>query len=97
MHIIVLQASGKDNWNKEYYEVLRKRFVYFQKIVQEYRLKQQYMASKDKSMTQYKNKPGNLVYLISPQTSLPKTSSRKFIVIYVEPLVTYKMINFSTS
>ena len=42
-------------------------------------------------MTQYKT--GYLVYLISPQMSLHKTSSRKFKAIYIGPLFVYKVIN----
>ena len=34
-------------------------------------------------MTQYK--PGNLVYLMSPQTSLLKMGSRKFKAMYIGP------------
>ena len=44
-------------------------------MVQEYRLKQVDMINKEKPMTQYK--PGDIVYLISPQISLLKTSSKK--------------------
>ena len=40
-------------------------------------------------MSQYKS--GDLVYLISPQKSLLKTSLRKFKVIYIEPLVVDKI------
>ena len=35
--------------------------------------------------------PGDLVLLISPQTSLLKTSGRKFRAIFVGPLVVYKI------
>ena len=35
---------------KEYYELLRKRFVYFHKTVQEHRLQQLDMINKDKPM-----------------------------------------------
>ena len=44
-------------------------------------------------MTQYIT--GDLVYLISPQMSLPKTSSRKSKVIYIGPLIVYKIIDTS--
>ena len=40
-------------------------------------------------MTQYKR--GDLVHLISCQISLLETSSRKFRVIYIWPLVVYKI------
>ena len=56
-------------------------FAYFQKIVQDYVLQQADMINKDKPTAKYK--PGDLVYLISLQTSLRKTSSRKFRVIYI--------------
>ena len=49
------------------------------------------MIKKDKAMTQYKQ--GELLYLISPQISLLKTSSRKFRAIYIRPLVVYKIID----
>ena len=42
-------------------------------------------------MNQYK--PGDLVYLILHQTSLLKTRSRKFKVIYIGPSVVYKIID----
>ena len=42
-------------------------------------------------MSQYK--PGDLVYLISAQTTLLKTSSRKFRVINIRSLVVYKIID----
>ena len=58
--------------------------------MQEYGLQQLDMIKKDKPMNQYK--PRDLVYLISPQTSLHKTSSRKFKVMYIGPLVVYKII-----
>ena len=55
---------------KEYYELLRKKFAYFQKIVHKYRLQQLDMINKDKPMNQYK--PGDLVCLSSLQTFLVK-------------------------
>ena len=42
---------------KEYYELLMKRFVYFQKIVQDSKLQQVDIINKDNPMTQYK--PGD--------------------------------------
>ena len=42
-------------------------------------------------MNQYK--PGDLVYLISLQMPLLKTGSRKTKVIYIGPLVVYKIID----
>ena len=43
------------------------------------------MVNKDTPMTQYKLK--HLVYLIAPQTYLPKSISRKIRVIFMEPPV----------
>ena len=42
-------------------------------------------------MTQYK--PADLVYFISSQISLIIMSSRKFRVIYIAPLVVYKILD----
>ena len=60
-------------------------------MVQEYRLQHLNMINKDKTMKQYKL--GDLVYLISPQTSLFKTRTRKFEDIYIRPLDMYKIID----
>ena len=49
------------------------------------------MRNKDKPMTQYK--PGDIVHLISLQSSLIKTCSRKFRLIYIRPLVVYRIID----
>ena len=42
-------------------------------------------------MNQYK--PGDLVYIILPQTSLYETNSRKYKVIYIGLLFVYKIID----
>ena len=47
--------------------------------------------NKDREYFQYNN--GDLVYLISPLTSQLGTSSREFDVIYVGPLVVYKIVD----
>ena len=49
------------------------------------------MINKDKPMTQFKL--GDLVNHISPQTSLIITNSKKVKVFYIEPLVTYIIID----
>ena len=52
------------------------------------------MINKDKPLNRYK--PEDFVHLISSPTSLLKTRSGKFKVIYIGPLVVYKIIeNFS--
>ena len=47
--------------------------------------------NKDRDFFQYNS--GDLVYLISPLTSQLRTSSRKFGVNYMGPLVIYKIID----
>ena len=47
--------------------------------------------NKDREYFQYNS--GDLVYLISPLTSLLRTASRKIMVKYVGPLVVYKIID----
>ena len=47
--------------------------------------------NKDKEYFQYNS--GDLVHLISPLTSQLRTSSRKFSVNYVGPLVVYKIVD----
>ena len=47
--------------------------------------------NKDREYFQYNS--GDLVYLISPLTSQLRTSSRKFGVEYVGPLVVYKIVD----
>ena len=47
--------------------------------------------NKDREYFQYNS--GDLVYLISPLTSQLRTSSRKFGVNYVGPLVVYKIVD----
>ena len=71
---------------QKYYEVPKKRLVYFQKIGKELD-----MVNKYKPMAQYES--ADLVYLILCQTSLLLTSSRKSRVIDIEPPVVYKIIN----
>ena len=68
-----------------------KRFTHFQNIVQDYGLQQMDMINKDKSMPQYK--PGAIVYFILCQSSLLKTSSTKFSIIYIGLLVVYTILN----
>ena len=47
--------------------------------------------NKDREFFQYNS--GDLVYLISPSTSQLRTSSRKFGVSYIGPLVIYKIVD----
>ena len=54
-------------------------------------MKQLTLLNKDREYFQYKS--GDLVYMISPLTSQLRTSSRKFGVNYVGPLIVYKMVD----
>ena len=49
------------------------------------------MINKKRSVFQYNT--GNLVYIISPLTSQPRTSSREVAVKYIGSLVIYKITN----
>ena len=49
------------------------------------------LINKDTEYFQYNS--GDLVYLISPLTTQLRTSSRKFTVKYVGPLVIYKIVD----
>ena len=91
LEIKLISQEGTSGSFKEYYKILRKRFAYFQKTVQDYRFQQLDMINKNKPMIQYKQ--GDLVNLISAQPFLFKTSSRNFKVIYIEPLIMQKMMD----
>ena len=83
-----IKASGT---LKDYHTSLTKRLDYLQKILQNFKLKQIYLLDKDREFFQYNSR--DLVYLISPLTYQLRTSSRKFGVNYVGPLVIYKIID----
>ena len=74
---------------KDYHTLLTKRLDYLQKILQNFKMKWLVLLNKDREYFQYNS--GGLVYLISPLTSQLQTSSRKFSVNYVGPLVIYKI------
>ena len=76
---------------KEYYDRLEKRITYLQKILLNFKMKRLALLNKDREYFQYSS--GDLVYLISPLTSLLRTASRKIMVKYVGPLVVYKIID----
>ena len=70
---------------KDYHTLLNKRLDYLQKMLQIFKMKQIALLNKDREFFQYNS--GDLVYPISPLTSQVRTSSRKFGVSYVGPLV----------
>ena len=72
---------------KDYDTLLTKRLDYLQKMLQSFKLK----LNKDREFFQYNSR--DLVYLISPLTSQLRTSSRKFGINYMGPLVIYKMVD----
>ena len=76
---------------KDYYRLLTKRLDYLQKMLQNFKMKHLAFLNKDREYFQYNS--GDLVYLISPLTSQLRTSSRKFGVSYVGPLVVYKIVD----
>ena len=70
---------------KDYHTLLTKRLDYLQKMLQNFKMKCLTLLNKDREYFQYSS--GDFVYLISPLTSQLRTSSRKFGVNYVGPLV----------
>ena len=76
---------------KDYHTLLTKRLDYLQKTLQNFKMKQLALLNKDKEYFQYNSR--DLVYIISPLTSQLRTSSRKFGVNYVGPLVVYKIVD----
>ena len=60
-------------------------------MLQNFKMKHLALLNKDREFFQYSS--GDLVYLISPLTSPLRTSSRKFGVSYVGPLVIYKIVD----
>ena len=76
---------------KEYYERLKQRLKYLQKVLLDFKMRRLALLNKDQEYFQYNS--GDLVYLISPLTSQLRTASRKIIVKYVGPLVVYKIID----
>ena len=83
-----IKVSGKF---KDYHTLLTKRLDYLQKILQNFKSKQIALLNKDREFFEYNSR--DLVYLISPLTSQLRTSSRKFGVNYIGPLVIYKIID----
>ena len=76
---------------KDYYELLNKRFQYQKKLLQDFKSKRLAMINKDRTFFQYNS--GDLVYIISPLASQLCTASRKVMIKYVGPVITYKIID----
>ena len=79
---------------KEYYELLNKRLQYLHKLLQDLKSKRLAMIHKDRTFFQYNS--GDVVYIISPLTSLLCTASKKVMIKYVGPVVIYKIIDLYT-
>ena len=60
-------------------------------MLQNFKMKRLALLNKDREFFQYNSR--DLVYLISSLTSQLRTSSRKFSVNYVGPLVIYKIVD----
>ena len=76
---------------KDYHTLLTKRLDYLQKMLQNFILKCIALLNKSREFFRYNSR--DLVYLISPLTSQLRTSSRKFGINYVGPLVIYKTVD----
>ena len=76
---------------REYYELLNKRITYLQNILFNFKSQKLAMINKDRENFQYRG--GDLVYIISPLTSLFRTTSQKIAIKYVGPVVVYKIID----
>ena len=76
---------------KDYHTLLTKRLDYLEKMLQNFKLKQIALLNRNRYFFQYSS--GDFVHLISPLTSQLRTSSRKFCINYVGPLVIYKIVD----
>ena len=76
---------------KEYYELLNKRLKYLHDIILSFKCKRLTMINKDRTFFQYESR--DLVYIISPLTSLFHTASQKVTIKYVGPVVIFKIID----
>ena len=64
---------------------------YLQDILQQFKSK--CLAMKNKNSEDFQYTSGDLVYIMSPLTSQLRTSSRKFTIKYVGPLIVYKILD----
>ena len=83
-----IQVSGTF---KDYYELLNKRSKYIHNLLQNFKSQRIAMINKDRAFFQYNSR--DLVYIISPLTSLLHTASRKVMNKYLGPVVIYKIID----
>ena len=76
---------------REYYDLLNKRLKYLHNLLLNFNSKRLAMAMINKDRVFFQYNSGDLVYIISPFTSQLHTASKKIIIIYVGPLVIYKL------
>ena len=76
---------------KEYYELLNKRIEYVQDLLFNFKSKRLAMINKDRAFFQYKS--GDLAYIISPLAGQLHTALCKIVIMYVGPVVIYKIID----
>ena len=77
--------------SKEYYELLNKILKYLHNLLLNIKSKRLAMINKYRAFLQYNS--GDLVYIISPLTSLLYTASQKITIKYEGPVVIYKIID----
>ena len=76
---------------KDYFTLLNKRLQYLQNFLQNFRMKHLALINQNREYFQYNSE--DLVYLISPLTTLLRTAPRKVAIKYVGPLVIYKIVD----
>ena len=76
---------------KGYFTLLNKRLQYLQNLLQNFRMKCLALINQNIEYFQYNSR--DLVYLISPLTTLLRTACRKVAIKYVGPLVIYKIVD----
>ena len=76
---------------REFYDSLNKRIKYLQNLLFNIRSQRIAMINKDRENFQYRG--GDLLYIISPLTSLLRTISWNIAVKYVGPVVIYKIVD----
>ena len=76
---------------REYYESLNKRIKYLQNLLFNFESWRLAMINKDRENFQYRGE--DLVYIISSLTNQVRTTSWKIAVIYIGPVVVYKIVD----
>ena len=77
--------------NREYLLQLKKRLDYLHKLLQDFQMKRLALINKDGEDFQYNS--GDLVYIVLPQTTQLRTTSRKVSIKYVGPSAVYEIVD----